>query len=412
MNKKLNSKLFPKVRSASFDEMKLEAQRTGSTLLLKQQSSSSTEDRSEAALLQVPQAPSQRSHSFDSAVSAGSDDSGAFLDVPRRLKQRRASSTKTPPPCIHCMYLEEYEKRNADARPVYFDPHELKSLSYSSSETEEDFLQEVADDDEDEDDDGSTGAHSVISEDEGVDDDGPHFGNVLIPPPPSTPCNIVFTLSPTTAFPLGSPPASPLLELPIHPLSPTIDFEACEPLLMPPPLSPSIELSLPPTSTESEQDQDDDSGEPVPPFNRVRRRSISRQEAVFVEPKGNSLENVTKEEESHDTPDSKKQPSIELCTLGVRDIYLAVPDLKRDRAASVDSCFSKVSSGGKTEEVQPNDGCYLDVPNISARSRSVDIVLPTAEQARYKALALSGSVGAYGYVLAFLLDFYIMMMID
>lgn len=374
--------------------MQLEAQRTGSTLLLKQQSSSSTEDRSEAALLQVPQAPSQRSHSFDSAVSAGSDDSGAFLDVPRRLKQRRASSTKTPPPCIHCMYLEEYEKRNADSRPVYFDPYELKSLSYSSSETEEDFLQEVADDDEDEEDDGSTGAHSGISEDEGVDDDGPHFGNVLLPPAPSTPCNIVFTLSPiTTAFPMGSPPASPLLEIPLLPLSPSIDFE---PLLMPLPLSPSIELSLPPTNTESEQE--DDSGEPILPYNRARRRSISRQEAVFVEPKGNSLENVTKEEEPHDTLDSKKQPSIELCTLGVRDIYLAVPDLKRDRAASVDSCFSKVSSGGKTEEVQPNDGCYLDVQNISARSRSVDIVLPTAEQARYKALALSGSVGAYGYV--------------
>lgn len=379
--------------------MQLEAQRTGVNHLLKQQSSSSTEDRSEAAHLQVPQAASQRSHSFDSAASAGSDDSGAFLDVPRRLKQRRASSTKTPPPCIHCMYLEEYEKRNIDSQRVYFDPYELKSLSYSSSEAEDDYLQDVQDDEEEDDDgEGSGGAHSVISEDEGVDDDGPHFGTTLLPPQPSTPCNITFTLSPTTtAFPMGSPPASPLLDLP-PPLSPTIDFEPCEPLLLPPPpMSPSIELSLPPAA-EPETPQVDESGEPIPPYNRARRRSISRQEAVFVEPKGNSLENVNKEEESQDQTDTKKQPSVELCTLGVRDIYLAVPDLKRDRAASVDSCFTKVSSAGKTEEVQPNDGCYLDVPNISARSRSVDIVLPTAEQARYKALALSGSVGAYGYV--------------
>lgn len=85
----------------------------------------------------------------------------------------------------------------------------------------------------------------------------------------------------------------------------------------------------------------------------------------------------------------------------VRDIFLTVPDLKRDRAASVDSCFTKVHSGGKTEEVQPPpDGglALLTVPTGSAvRSRSVDIVLPTDEQARYKALALAGpnSYGQY-----------------
>lgn len=67
-----------------------------------------------------------------------------------------------------------------------------------------------------------------------------------------------------------------------------------------------------------------------------------------------------------------------------------VPDLKRDRAASVDSCFSKVSQG-KTEELQ-HSGVSLEVPvgpNVALRSRSVDIVLPTDEQARYKALAMA-----------------------
>uniref|UniRef100_A0A8W7PLP7 Uncharacterized protein n=1 Tax=Anopheles coluzzii TaxID=1518534 RepID=A0A8W7PLP7_ANOCL len=77
-----------------------------------------------------------------------------------------------------------------------------------------------------------------------------------------------------------------------------------------------------------------------------------------------------------------------------------VPDLKRDRAASVDSCFTKVT-GAKTEELQPPpDGACLNllaVPSSGAvRSRSVDIVLPTEEQARYKALALAGPAGSAG----------------
>jgi hypothetical protein len=83
------------------------------------------------------------------------------------------------------------------------------------------------------------------------------------------------------------------------------------------------------------------------------------------------------------------------CEPFVRDIFLTVPDLKRDRAASVDSCFTKVTSGVKTEEVQPVEGDLnlLSVPNSGAvRSRSVDIVLPTEQQARYKALALAGNM--------------------
>lgn len=75
----------------------------------------------------------------------------------------------------------------------------------------------------------------------------------------------------------------------------------------------------------------------------------------------------------------------------VHDIYLAVPDIRRDRAASVDSCFSKVS-GARAEELGGSDS--LSVPSAGLRSRSVDIVLPTAEQARYKALALSSPQAA------------------
>lgn len=118
-----------------------------------------------------------------------------------------------------------------------------------------------------------------------------------------------------------------------------------------------------------------------PPILPQRRRSISRQEAFFVEPTGSSLENVR----------ASEQDANGTCRdTFVHDIYLAVPELKRDRAASVDSCFSKVSGGARAEELS-NAGDSLTVPGTSLRSRSVDIVLPTAEQSRYKALALTSS---------------------
>ncbi|XP_053947715.1 eye-specific diacylglycerol kinase-like [Anastrepha ludens] len=481
-----NSLEVPKqqVRSASFDEMQLESQRVSSQLL-KQQSSSSTDERSlDTGLLQVPQAThTQRSHSFDSAAaSAGSDDSGTFLEVPRRGKARRSSSTKTPPPCIHCLYLEEYLKQQK-AEQIYIAADRCESSSftygYSSSDddTDNDGASVAADDDvveedeEDEEDaatgDGtetgggsyeyddaalemdirlgglSTGSsieesrarlprqmrrHTIgssvtTSEDEGLDEsehDSPHFGNTLLPPLPTTPCGITFTLSPTNGdcppFPYAFPidPGSP-------PPSPSISFSVCDsPMLElppPPPISPLellphspiFDLPLPPPPGFSgglSAAGGDDTAEvpPSPTAMRPRRRSISRQEAIFVEPTGNSLENVSQGEDlksSVEAVDSVDEAStIATCgsptaakhALVVRDIYLTVPDLKRDRAASVDSCFSKMSSAGKTEELQPSeDGCFLTVPNINAtRSRSVDIVLPTDEQARYKALAMTG----------------------
>lgn len=98
-----------------------------------------------------------------------------------------------------------------------------------------------------------------------------------------------------------------------------------------------------------------------------------------MEPTGSSLENVRASEGG--APSSARD-------VFVHDIYLAVPELKRDRAASVDSCFSKVSGGARAEELSAGRDS-LTVPSQGLRSRSVDIVLPTAEQARYKALALT-----------------------
>lgn len=415
------------VRSASFDEIQLEAQRANQFLKV-HQASSTDEPSSGGSLLQVPQVTG-RSRSFD--LAGGSEDSqaavaAAFLDVPKRF-QRRKSSSKTPPPCIHCLYLEEYRKLTGVDQRQYYDNTEYQTLSYSSSSS------------------SSDAEDSYEDEEEGNDDEDEGYGfqfdltcNTLLPPPIS-PCGITFTLSPTNGddpedygdvlavdsgpvlppppmfgndyhppfptLPIGSPPITP--SGPVFPPSPTIEV---------PPCSPAVD-------------------EPSGPPTRTRRRSISRQEAIFVEPTGNSLENVSCAEpqhqdiniivpsadgDDHNEPECYNDNLLEQSVVValapppppsttsqlsaaadfVRDIYLQVPDLKRDRAASVDSCFTKVT-GSKTEELKPPEGemTLLTVNSSGAiRSRSVDIVLPTEEQARYKALALAGTVAATGAV--------------
>jgi diacylglycerol kinase (ATP) len=383
------------VRSASFDEIKLEAQRTAQYI-----HQSSTD--SQTGLLTVPNVvpPQQRSRSFDSAGIEPSDANASFLDVPRRFA-RRKSSAKSPV-CIHCLYVEDQRKRGSTAG-FYFDAQEFKTLTYyessssssSESETETD---ETKDENNWKEEDLEDNNNDEDEEDSDVDK---YFNQQILPLPlPPSPC-ITFTLSPTNcdypAFPLpdivpGTPPALP-----------------STPPVFPPPSTPTTIIELP----------TNDFDEIEIPGPRTRRRSISRQEAIFMEPSGASLDivtnNVTNSEPETKDDDNENNSSVnnnnvtstiststnrtkEMSSLKpddpfVRDIFLTVPDLKRDRAASVDSCFSKVSSAAKTEEVQPPEGelNLLSVPNTGAvRSRSVDIVLPTEQQARYKALALAG----------------------
>ncbi|XP_049820246.1 eye-specific diacylglycerol kinase isoform X2 [Aethina tumida] len=301
------------IRSASFDEIQLEAKRQQA------QGQLSTPD----ALLKVPQFPSQRSRSVD---SGGSDESGTYLEVPSRRFPRRRSSGSKSPVCVHCLCVEEYNRLHPPEEPPPIGKDELLpplSMSDSSSECDEEPVPE---------------------------------------------CAITVTLSPTVPSPpIQSPPPIPIQ-------SPVIEyFSAEEPC--PPPASPS------------------------------RRKSIQRQEAFFAEPTGTSLENMSdgpSELFSDGTSEGALSEGDAVNTtipgLVVRDIYLQVPDLKRDRAASVDSCFSKVSQG-KTEELQ-HSGVSLEVPvgpNVALRSRSVDIVLPTDEQARYKALAMAAPAGSALY---------------
>lgn len=320
------------VRSASFDEIKLESRAA-------QYVHQSSTD-SQGALLTVP-VIQPRSKSFDSASTEQSEANASFLDVPKRFAQRRKSSAKSPV-CIHCLYIEEQRKRGSTAG-FYFDAQEFKTLTYSESSS-------------------SSSCEEEESEEAERDDVDYYFHkqtNLLLP----SPCSITFTLSPTNcdypAFPLpavvpGTPPALPSTP-PVFPTSPTIEF--------------SNEL--------------DEIEIPGP---RARRKSISRQEAIFVEPTGSSLENVSNTSDSDDQKKAKAQNDNDKTAIQststkpddpfVRDIFLTVPDLKRDRAASVDSCFTKVSSAAKTEEVQPPDGDLnmLNVPSSGAvRSRSVSI---------------------------------------
>ncbi|XP_014488535.1 PREDICTED: eye-specific diacylglycerol kinase [Dinoponera quadriceps] len=117
-----------------------------------------------------------------------------------------------------------------------------------------------------------------------------------------------------------------------------------------------------------------------------RQRRLSRQEALTCFP----LELPLSDErarifvaETEDDDDDDENYVDEACKSKfiVRDIFLTVPELKRDRAASVDSCFNnnKNSSGVADPDL-------LAVPQQSIRSKSVDIVLPTDVRTRYTAL--------------------------
>ncbi|XP_054261005.1 eye-specific diacylglycerol kinase-like isoform X3 [Macrosteles quadrilineatus] len=292
------------VRSASFDEIQLEAKRS-----LQHQTSES------GGFLSVP-APSQRSKSFDGG--GGEGEASAFLEVPRpgRFQRRRSSGDKSPPPCIHCIYMEEYWRSRS---PSGEDSPHPRSFSYSDTSTEDE-----------------------------VDSD---------PEPPARPQDLD-------------------LEPPLTPLTPQCCITVT---LSPNPVVTSPTLDEPPPSPSS------------------RRRSITspkleRQEAFIFN------ENLLDPNIPLDvlTPDEPPPSPAVPNALIVSEFFLAVPELKRDRAASVDSCFINKSGGSKTEEIPPpsDTQLLLEPPPLgpnALRSRSVDIVLPTDTQARYKALAMTNN---------------------
>lgn len=146
--------------------------------------------------------------------------------------------------------------------------------------------------------------------------------------------------------------------------------------------SPEIRVTLltyfdtPTSETDLDENSSTEPSGELFPYDRQRRRSITspklaRQEALTSFP-----DRVDDEDDDDDDRDKKVNASSSFV---VRDIFLTVPDLRRDRAASVDSCFNN-------KNANPEDRNYLDVPQQSTRSKSVDIVLPTDIQTRYTAL--------------------------
>ena len=164
--------------------------------------------------------------------------------------------------------------------------------------------------------------------------------------------------------------------------------------------SPEIRVTLMTNSEKTSSEGEPDSYETSEGFEGThiweRRRSIgrlARQEALTSFPVEFPAVVGSNDEDEDDEYDDEENAEIEdKSKLEVRDIFLTVPELKRDRAASVDSCFNNNNKNGK------NDVCNsLVVPQQNIRSKSVDIVLPTDIQTRYTAL-LPGNESLRGWV--------------
>ncbi|XP_053976174.1 eye-specific diacylglycerol kinase isoform X1 [Hylaeus volcanicus] len=324
------------VRSASFDEIQLEAKRQDdvrdarSTRTTSSSSSSCSPARSQdssrgkrSATLRVPQLQSgQRSKSFDVCErSYGSSSSQQSLSSVRRPE----TPTIQVSGCYHCACVEEY-----------------KSL-YSSR-----------------DDDDPSSREDEVAED--ADDTSDDEDSELDPKSEGSP-EIRVTLM---TFPEKEP-----------------EVRNAEP----PAVTEVVHQVVPQVVQEENVDSREFTGGLFP--ERQRRRSIaspklSRQEALTSYPvELPTLVSSTEEEEKPDDDDDDDDEDDNLgaskCKFVVRDIFLTVPELKRDRAASVDSCFN--NKNGNVE-----DADTLAVPQQSIRSKSVDIVLPTEAQTRYTAL--------------------------
>lgn len=312
------------IRSASFDEMQLQAKRqddrtsSSSSTCSPVRSQDSVRGR-RSSTLKVPQMQTgQRSKSFD-AYSASSGSSSQLL--PSGFDRPDTPIIQVSG-CYHCACLEEYKSLWL-AEDVSREETELGESYEAESGT--DLSENESDDREDE------------SRREGSPE-------------------ILVTL--TASDEARNEPArcvSPIVEIVSEPYS-----------------------EMPP--------------EELP--DRQRRRSLAspklaRQEALTSFPLElpaaipvRDMEPTIKTTVEVDEDDDDDENDVEQCKgkFIVRDIFLAVPDLKRDRAASVDSCFNNNKNGGVT------DADSLAVPQQSIRSKSVDIVLPTDARTRYTAL--------------------------
>ncbi|XP_070162667.1 eye-specific diacylglycerol kinase isoform X2 [Polyergus mexicanus] len=314
------------IRSASFDEIQLQAKgrddrtnSSSSSTCSSARSQDSTRVRRGSSTLKVPQLQTgQRSKSFD----AYSGSSGSFPG--QQLLLGGIERPETPiiqvSGCYHCACVEEY-------RSLWL------AEDFSKEEAEAEVRHEA------------DSGNSDLSENESDHEDESNGKREGSP-------EIRVILTPDDV------PSEPRCVSPIVEILPELDSEI-----------KALEFSE----------------------HRQRGRSLaspklSRQEALTafpLEPSAVPAETtirptVAADDEDDDDDENDVEPSKS--KLVVRDIFLTVPELKRDRAASVDSCFNNNKNGGVS------DADSLAVPQQSIRSKSVDIVLPTDVRTRYTAL--------------------------
>ncbi|XP_046487755.2 eye-specific diacylglycerol kinase [Neodiprion pinetum] len=361
------------VRSASFDEIQLEAKRQDGARAREQ----SPADRAAAASCN-PQQPSFRSAS---SAFTSADSSSAAIAAPSRYSHhesavrrlttlrvpqlrsnqrsksfdacgidKRSTGNPSPPPilqasgCYHCACVEEYERRQARKNEAAESPSAIfaartildarvGSTEHGEDEEEDDEREENEDEDDEDADDLQDAEEDALRYRERSS---------------GSSCSQQDSQERT-------------------------DREN----------SPEILVTL--TSTDSS-------------YPSTRRRSVaspklSRQEALTSFP-ADLTSTLSIKDPEDDEGDGSSDPSatdveseertgLRGGRLVVRDIFLTVPELKRDRAASVDSCFNGSKASEKTGENQQG---LLAVPQQSLRSKSVDIVLPTDAQTRYTTL--------------------------
>lgn len=414
------------VRSASFDEIQLEAQR-------QEDSSCSTNvgggggGACSPAYGEASRSPRNTSSSSSSCSPARSQDSSgrgrrfSTLRVPPLQTGQRSKSfdvyernvglppsqrslgairrVNTPPTiqvsgCYHCACVEEYKSlflsRDDD------DTTTTTATTTASSSRDDDYDYSDNDDNDDEDEDED-------DEDDEIEDDvedvpGEEQDEQYLPTDDeldfkleskrdgSPEIRVTFTACCTTdksdsILPSSSPSSSTIItnELILNPsASNTI-------------ASSSINTSSSSSISELKPELCPD----LPRRRSIAYPKLSRQEALTScppdlpsSPSGSREDDdeIEKESDQNNIEDRRKKSLIVVDNNGakdklvVREIFLTVPELKRDRAASVDSCFNNNKNNN-------SEDCHsLDVPQQNIRSKSVDIVLPTEVQTRYTAL--------------------------
>nr|XP_045595671.1 eye-specific diacylglycerol kinase-like isoform X3 [Procambarus clarkii] len=317
----------PQVRSASFDEMQLKPGRRESS------SSSSSPAERQSFLLRVPYLGPKRSKSFDSGCGDVDD-----TDTTSRKKSSRPSSLdKATHHCVHCVYIEDLNRRfGCEGKRIPYNMSlDFVSSLDSSREEAEDELEEDWDEDS-----SSDELHEVI-------------------------CGIKVTLSPNSPSSASPTQEEVPIPTPAAAAAPSPRSKAVSPKLERQPAIFCMNTSTELSSQENSFDLSDG--------------GFSHHGSFLY--LGSSSDYGDGEQSGEQGSGGEKQEGKE----GVTDVFLEVPP-RRDRAASLDISFAsfpkpedliKSSTTGLTRSVS------LEPPK-SLRSKSIDIELPTEEDGNYK----------------------------